>query len=207
MDDWELLETWRGGDGGAGDVLLGRYFDLLTRFFSNKVSNREDVADLISETMLACTRGKHNLREAAAFRAFLMGSAMNVLRLHFRKKAKRGREQDDFAKICVGDSDDPRSVTSMVSLKDEGRLLVRALRRLPLNYQIVLELNYIEDLNGPEIAELLGIPRKTVYTRLRRSKERLREVMAQLSTSPELVESTLVGLRTWAGHLRDEIAR
>ncbi|MEM9454356.1 MAG: sigma-70 family RNA polymerase sigma factor [Myxococcota bacterium] len=207
MDDWQLLEAWRGGDTRAGDALLGRYVDLLTRFFSNKVNDRDDVADLISETLLACTRSKHNVRESSAFRSFLLGSAMNMLRLHFRKKVKRGRELDDFAEICVGDSDHPHSLTSMVSLKDEGRLLVRALRKLSLDYQIVLELSYIEDLKGPEIAELLGIPLKTVYTRLRRGKQKLREAMLELAATPKLVESTMTGIQTWAGRLREEIVR
>lgn len=205
MDDWELLEAWRNGDGSSGEALLSRYIGLLTRFFRNKVGNPEDVADLISDTMLACTQSKAQVREAAAFRSFLFSSAMNMLRRYYRKKAKREREVDDFANICVGESSDPRSLASLVSLQQEGRLLVRALRRLPLDHQIVLELSYIENLNGPEIAELLGIPRPTVYTRLRRGTEKLRVVVAELAESDKVADSTMTGLRTWAARVRDEI--
>ncbi|MEM7156222.1 MAG: RNA polymerase sigma factor [Myxococcota bacterium] len=207
MDDWELFEAWRDGDSKAGDALLRRHVEMLGRFFGNKVSNRDDVADLISETLLACTGSKGNLRNSGAFRSFLLGSAMNRLRLHFRKKVKRGREIEDFADICVGDSDHPRSLTSMVSLQNEGHLLVRGLRRLSLDYQIVLELSFIEELNGPEIAELLGVPLKTIYTRLSRGKEKLRAAMLEMAESPALVESTMTGLQTWAGGLRKAMAR
>lgn len=205
MDDWQLLEAWKGGDARSGEALLGRYMGLLTRFFRNKVSDPDDVADLISETMLACTRSKERVRDSGAFRSFLFSSAMNMLRRHYRKKAKRKREVDDFAQICVGESSDPRSLASLVSLQREGRLLVRALRKIPLDQQIVLELNYIEQLSGPEIAEMLGIPKPTVYTRLRRGTEKLRVVVAEMEKSPELVESTLSGLHTWAAKIRDEI--
>lgn len=205
MDDWALLEAWRAGDGSAGEELLGRYLGLLTRFFRNKVSNPEDVADLISETMLACTRSKEQVRDAGAFRSFLFSAAMNMLRRHYRKKAKREREIDDFANICVGDSGSPRSLASLVSLQQEGRLLVRGLRQLPLDQQIVLELSYIENLSGPEIADLLGIPRQTVYTRLRRGTQKLRAVVAGLAESAEVAESTMTGLRTWAARVRDEM--
>ena len=62
MDDWQLLEAWRGGDGASGGLLLGRDMGLLTRFFRNKVCKPEDAGDLISDTMLACTRNKENVR-------------------------------------------------------------------------------------------------------------------------------------------------
>lgn len=207
MDDWQLLEAWRGGDGASGEALVGRYMGLLTRFFRNKVSNPEDVADLISDTMLQCTRSKEQVREGGAFRSFLFATAINMLHRYYRKKAKRARENEDFASICVGSSDGPRSLASVVSLQEEGRLLVRALRMIPLDQQIVLELSYIENLNGAEIAGLLGIPQPTVYTRLRRSKEKLQTMVAELAQSPELASSTLTGLNTWAARVREELSR
>ncbi|MCA9704305.1 MAG: sigma-70 family RNA polymerase sigma factor [Myxococcales bacterium] len=207
MDDWKLLEAWQAGKSSAGEALVNRYLGLLTRFFRNKVGNPEDAAELISETLLGCTRGKERVRDSEAFRSFLLATAMNVLRRHYRKKAKRERELDDFADICVGDSGHPRSPGSMVALEQESRLLVRALRRIPLEYQLALELHLFEGLNGREIAELLGVPQPTVYTRLRRGKERLRGVMHELADSPEVADSTMAGLQTWAARVRDEITR
>jgi RNA polymerase sigma-70 factor (ECF subfamily) len=207
MGDWELLEAWRGGDAAAGQALVGRYLGMLTRFFRNKVASPEDAADLISETLLACTKGKERVRDGEAFRSFLFAAAMNMLRRHYRKQAKRGRELDDFADVCVGDSGHPRSLHSVVALEQEGRLLVRALRRIPLDQQLVLELSYFEGLGGPEIAELLEVPQPTVYTWLRRGKERLRVAMLELAESPAVAESTMMGLQTWAGRVRAEMGR
>lgn len=207
MDDWELLEKWRAGDGSAGEALVSRYLGLLTRFFRNKVSDPEDAAELISETMLACTRGKERVRDTEAFRSFLFAAAMNMLRRYYRKKAKRERELDDFEDICVATSGSGRSMNSLISLEQETRLLVRALRRIPLDQQIVLELSYFESMTGVDIAELLGVPQPTVYTRLRRGKERLRTVMLELAESPEVANSTMMGLQTWAAKVRDEITR
>lgn len=207
MDDWELLEAWRGGDGAAGEALVGRYLGLLTRFFRNKVNDPEDAADLISETMLACTGGKERVRDREAFRSFLFAAAMNMLRRYYRKKAKRERELDDFEDICVATSGRSRSMNSLIHLEQESRLLVRALRRIPLDQQIVLELSYFEQLGGPEIAELLGVAQPTVYTRLRRGKEKLKTVMTALAESPQVAESTMMGLQTWAAKVRDEITR
>ena len=207
MEDWELLEVWRGGDDAAGQQLVGRYLGSLTRFFNNKVANPEDAAELISETMLACVKNKERVEDATAFRSFLFATAMNMLRRYFRKQVKRQREVDDFADVVVGESERQRSMTSHMHARRETQLLVRALRHVSLDQQIVLELNYVEGLNGNEIAELLGLPAPTVYTRLRRAKERLKGVMAELAEDPSVVSSTMDGLSKWAAEIRQEIDR
>lgn len=203
-DDWRLLEAWQGGDRAAADALLRRYFKPLGRFFRRKVSNSDDVADLVSETMLECAQSTAKAREGVPFRSFLFSVGMNMLRRHFRKQAKRNREVNDFARVFAGDLDSPPSMASMVSADEQGQLLARALRKLPLEMQLVLELSLIECLNGPEIAEMLAIPRPTVYTRLRRGTERLRKTVVELAESPEMAESTAVGIKTWAKRVRAE---
>ncbi len=205
MEDWELLVAWRDGDQGAGKTLVSRYLGMLTRFFHNKVSDSDVAADLISETLLACTSGKERLQNPKRFRSFLFATAMNQLRRHYRRKTKRSRELDDFADVCVGDNDAPGSLSSRIARQRETRLMVRALRRLSMDQQIVLELHFLEDLNAKEIAELLEIPAPTVYTRLRRGRERLRVIMTDLAEDTGVVETTMMGLNTWAGKIREQL--
>lgn len=206
MEDWELFQKWSDGDRAAGETLVRRHVGVLTRFFRNKVRNPDDAAELTSETLLACTKNKDRINPTS-FRSFLFAVAMNTLRNYHRKQGKRQREFDDFEEICVGDSDHPRSLSSMAEMVSEGRLLVRALRRLSLDQQIVLELEYFETLKGTEIAELLGIPVQTVYTRSRRGKDRLKTVMTELADNPQLAQSTIMGLETWAIEIRKELDR
>lgn len=203
MEDWELLAAWRDGDDRAGQKLVGRYLGVLTRFFHNKVNDPDDAAELISETMLACVKNKENVKDLSAFRPYVFASAMNMLRRHYRTQVKRKRELDDFEDICVGDSTGGASLGANMQLKQETRLLVRALRRVSLDQQIVLELSHVEDLDGVEIAELLGVPQQTVYTRLRRGRDRLKTIMTELSENQDLVSSTMRGLKTWAFDVRE----
>lgn len=202
MKDWELLDAWIEGDNRSGEALVARYMPMMTRFFHNKVANPEDAAELISDTWLACTSGKQGIEQRRSFRSFLFAAAMNILRTHYRKQNKRKRELDDFEEVCVGDGAHYGTLGSLMQRTEEARLLVRALRRLTLDQQIVLELHVLEGMSGPEIAELLDVPPGTVYTRLRRGKERLRVVMEELAASPELAQSTAVGIKTWAADVR-----
>ncbi|MEM7152391.1 MAG: sigma-70 family RNA polymerase sigma factor [Myxococcota bacterium] len=204
-EDWELLDAWRGGDERSGAELVRRYVGLLTRFFHNKVRNSDDVADLVSDTMLACTQGRDRVDDAGAFRSYVFAAAMNQLRRHYRKSVKRKRELDDFSDVFVGEDSTSQSMTSMVSRQQETVLLVRGLRRLSLDQQIVLELAFLEGLEGAEIGELLGISKFTVYTRIRRGKARLAQIVEELAESPEQAQSTVMGLQTWAVKVRQEL--
>lgn len=202
LGDWALLDAWLGGERRAAAVLVTRYADQLQRFFRNKVRRREDANDLVSETMLRCPRSGAKARRGTAFNVFLFSVAINVLREYVRKQYKRAREQSDFGDVCVGDVDERDSPSRLLAVKEQTRLLVRGLRRIPLKQQIVLELRVFEELPVAQIAELLGVPAATVYTRLDRGTKRLQEVIEELAESDELARSTIMGLETWAADVR-----
>jgi RNA polymerase sigma-70 factor (ECF subfamily) len=48
-----------------------------------------------------------------------------------------------------------------------------ALRRLPVELQVVVELHYWEEQSTAEMAEVLEVPQGTVKSRLRRAREQL----------------------------------
>ena len=64
--DGELLEAWQSGDREAGNHLVDRHFDAITRFFRNKVCGDDDVAELVGQTFLGCTSGKDRFRGDAS---------------------------------------------------------------------------------------------------------------------------------------------
>jgi len=202
--DWDLFFAWREGDNQAAEQLVSRYFKLLTRFFLNKVSSPDAATDLVSETFLACTASRDRVEKLGNFRSYLFAIAMNKLRGYYRREAKRQRELDDFRTVCVADSG-VATPSAILAQAQEVQLLVRALRRLTLDQQIVLELYFFEALRGPEIAELLGIPAATVYTLLRRGRARLDVLIGELGDSPALAASTVSGLETWAADIRAKL--
>ena len=84
------------------------------------------------------------------------------------------------------------------------RLLLEALRRIPLDQQVVLELSFWEDLSGPEIAQILAIPEATVRTRLYRATARLRVQLSALAAPGQPLPDTAEDLQ-WALRLREQI--
>jgi RNA polymerase sigma factor (sigma-70 family) len=169
--DLELLAAWRADDAAAGSELFRRYFDPLYRFFVNKVAG--DAEDLMQNTWMACVRYGDHLERASSFRAYLFTVARNELYRHLR--ARRPSADVDFGASSIADLS-PSPMTVLGSAERERRLL-GALRSLPVESQITLELHYWEDLSTAELAEILEVPQGTAKTRLRRAKQLLDQAL------------------------------
>jgi len=98
-------------------------------------------------------------------------------------------------------------MSSIIMRRREAQLLVLALREIPLDYQICLELNIFEELSGREIAELLSIPEGTVRGRLRLGKEQLRVRLEELARTPAEAQATVTDIEGWARKIRQVLDR
>lgn len=191
MDDFELLERWRAGDATAGNQLFEKHFDAVHRFFVNKAPS--DAADLVQRTFLACIEARDRFRQQASFRTYLFAIAHHELMAHWRK---RSRVELDPSISSLRDLD-PSPSTLLARIAEERHLL-EALRSIPIELQVSLELFYWEGLTGPELAAVLGVPEGTARSRLRRGLSLLRERLVELDQKPERLASTLASLDGWA---------
>jgi hypothetical protein len=78
---------------------------------------------------------------------------------------------------------------------------------LPLDDQILLELFYFEEMQGPDLAIVLSVPEGTVRTRLRRARALLEKAVSELEAAGEGARATTDDIDRWAGSLRDVIRR
>jgi len=193
--DLELLKQWREGTSSAGEELFSRHFPTLKRFFRNKVSS--GVEDLMQKTFLICVETKERVRGDSTFRTYLFGVAFNVLRNHLRSK-RRKDDPVDFGTVSAAALDPTPS--RYVAGREEQQTILFALRELPLDFQVVLELHYWEQLDRNEIAAVLDIPPGTAASRLRRGRELLKAALER-TTTPALLTRTLSNLDDWAVEL------
>lgn len=197
IPDFELLAAWRTGDRRAGGVLIDRYHALLYRFFRNKAA--DVVEDLVQRTFLTCVERRDEIRDAASFRAYLLAIARSELVRHFRQN---GRHKRVFDPLSASAADLSPTPSRILAERQEQRILLEALRRLPLPFQVALELYYWEKATAPELAVVLDVPIGTVRSRLRRAKELLRREVHRVESSSRLRDQTLSNLDAWAASLR-----
>jgi len=201
--DAQLLEAWRAGDKASGSDLFERYFEPVSRFFVNKLA--EDPDDLVQETFLACLRGRDRVRDTGRFRSYLFGVACNVLRAHLRRRLDLPLPEEGEDQPCAFDLS-PGPSTALHAREGE-RLLLDALRRIPLDLQIMLELHYWEAMKTDEMAATLSLPPGTIRGRLQRGRARLMEALEE-APMPHAMRAALASeLDEWATGLRDVVVR
>lgn len=195
--DAELLVAWRDGDTDAGEALVRRHFGSVYRFFANKAGG--DIDDLIQRTFLACVEGRERVRDAASLRAYVLGIARIQLLVYVRGRRRDGLSVsiDD---LCIAQIQE--SPSRVAAGREEERLLLGALRELPVELQTTVELFYWEELSIGQVAEILEIPEGTVKSRLHRARDLLRDKIERMDLPPGLRESVADGFEVWARALR-----
>ena len=199
-DDRTRLQRWAQGDAEAGRALVEAHFDSVFRFFRTKLDRGSE--DLTQQVFAACVAHPDRFRGDGSIRSYLLGVARNILFNHFRSQRREAHALE--VSECSAFDLTP-SLTSDIAARGEVRLLHDALRRLPLDLQIVIELHYWEDATTAEIAEVVEIPQGTVKTRLARARRALRGEIERARAEPGLVRSTLDGLSGWVTQLREQI--
>ncbi len=174
--DLELLRTWYSGSKIAGDALYRRHEAPLRRSFERKVPP-QDVDEVVQQTWMALTENKRKANGASpeirSVRAYILGVARHIVFAYYRKKGEKSEfdpEVDSLEAIAP-------SISQQLSLRRNVQRVELAMQSLPLEFQLIAEAHYLEELTGPEIAEMFGIPEGTVRSRLRRAKATIEEVM------------------------------
>lgn len=203
-DDQTLLRRWKAGDRGAGDVLITRHFKKIQRFFRRVVADEALVNELIQRTFFRCTDKLAGFQERSSFSSYLYGIARHILLERFREAHRDRRSAPlEVEQTPVIDLD-PSPFTA-IEAREDRKLLINALRRLPLDDQILVMLYFFEDLSGPQVCEILGVPETTLRARIRSCRKRVAELVQRLAESPEQLESTMMTINGWANAMKARV--
>jgi len=199
--DFDLLQQWRGGDEAAGRALFARHFDSVYRFFRNKVDDAAE--DLTQQTFMGLVQGRDRFRGDSSFRTYVFMIARKRLYSYLRS-TQRSTESLDADEHSIADLG-LLSPSRVVANRQEQKLLLQALRTLPVEMQVALELFYWEELTVVEIGEILETPIGTVKSRLQRARVRLDTAIEQLADSEALRQSTMDNFEQWAKDLQKQL--
>lgn len=194
--DFELLHAWRQGDRNAANELMERHYTSVHRFFTAKIPHVAD--DLTQQSLLACVEGYGAIRQNDSFRSYLFGIARRKLLDHLRQKDRRARMMSFRA---AQGPDTQLTPSGVVAMRQEQRLLLRALEALPPDMHITLMLFYWEGMPTADVSRVLEISVSAVTSRLSRARDRLRETIERMEATPEVRASLLGDIDGWARSL------
>jgi RNA polymerase sigma-70 factor (ECF subfamily) len=166
--DEELMVRVQAGDEGALAALMDRYQGPLYGFLNRRVGDAA-ADDLFQESWLRVVRARDRFDPRRRFSTWIFQIANNLCRDRGRRRAVEARHLESLAQSQRHEP--ARAAPPPVELRLDMR---RRLDALPDRLREVLVLRYYQQLPERDIAEILGIPRGTVKSRLHAAVKALR---------------------------------
>lgn len=174
-----LAERARHGDRDSFERLVDGRLTSTFRIAMTILGNEADARDATQEAFLRAWRDLPGLRDVERFDGWFGRIVVNVCR-----SAVRGRRRRSVREIAVGALPDGGAGFDPPAPAEDTRaadadVLDRALDRLSVAERTILALHHFEELSLEVIGRQMGIPAKTVKSRLfsaRRALERALEV-------------------------------
>ena len=170
VSDGDLARAAAGGDREAFAEIYDRYADRLYDFCVGLLGDRDAAADCVQDAFCVAATDLGGLREPDKLRPWLYSiarhHAMRRLRLRYRE------EVSDELPDMISHEASPETLAGHSEL---ARLVAEAAGGLSDRDRELLDLSYRHGLDGPELAEALGVTltsANTMMFRLRQTVER-----------------------------------
>jgi RNA polymerase sigma factor (sigma-70 family) len=138
--------------------------DYLTRCLRRHGVSPVDAEDLVQDVFVVMCRRWGDFRPERPVRPWLAGIAFHVAKSHLRRHGREVLKSDI-------DLEDGRPVAEDRLMSEGARKLVlQVLASLPERHRTALVMHDLDEMAVPEIAQLLGIPLASAYTRIRRAR-------------------------------------
>src|SRR5271166_6148764 len=173
------LETPRCHNGSMNfDTLARQHKDAVYRQMIRVCGNREDAEDVLIEALLKAYRHLDQLRESAAFRAWLAQIAKRVCwQLKERESLlpllQLSALEDEGRELAGADP----APDVQLARKEMKHLLQQAIDALPGIYRPVYELSDVENVRCDQVANRLGISKAAMKSRLHRARDLVRNYL------------------------------
>ena len=165
----ELIRKTAQGDRKAMEELIALYYPALLRYCLWHTPDRETAQDAVQETFLKVIRYFGSYRHRGEFRAFLYRVAANTC----IDMARRRRRTEA---ALGGAEEEPTYVEPGFALADSDLALAAGLKE---EQREAVLLRYGQDMTLKETARTLGVPVRTVQSRLRRALKEIRKKLEQ----------------------------
>ena len=182
-DDTALMLRYADGDMAAFETLYARHRVSLFRFVLRHTANRQLAEDVFQETWGRIIRNSSRYRPNARFTTYLYHIARNCMIDHYRRTAHQPAAGANSERERIDELVSADNPLANAAAADTALTIERALLNLPDEQREAFLLKEEAGFSLQEIAEITGVGRETVKSRLRYALGNLRE---QLITASEL---------------------
>ena len=174
LSDEQVVRLVRTKDKELFAELIGRYEDKLRRYAEHLMGDEDKAADAVQEALIKAFVNLQGFDVKRKFSSWIYRIVHNEAVNELKKDKRWIRlETNEWLKEQLAGK---VNIEKEYEDKEIRRELRDCLNKLPGDYQAVLSLYYFEDKSYEEIAEVLRVPMGTVAIRLKRGKEKLRQI-------------------------------
>ncbi len=167
------------GDMSAFEALYAKHRGTLYRFLLRSVRDPHRTDELFQETWSRVILARERYQPQAKFSTWLLQIAHNLMIDQMRRQrpmAGADETESVLANLATPEREQPEHALSEF---ERRRNLQRAIEQLPEEQRTAILLRLEQELSLEEIADVTGVGRETVKSRLRYAMNRLREVLPE----------------------------
>lgn len=171
--DEALMLAYGQGDATAFQTLYARHRGGLFRYLQRHLRQQALAEECFQDVWIRLVAARERYRPEAKFSTWLYQIASNRLTDHWRAQGRQGGPVDD-AQERIEREPDPSNPEHELSTFERRRRLQLALAELPPDQREAVLLRLDRELPLEEIAQITGVGRETVKSRLRYAMDKLR---------------------------------
>ncbi len=171
-----LLAKAKKGEESAFGEIYNLFFKKIYQFIYFRVSHKELAEDLAEEVFLKAFTKLSSVSDNKAFGGWLYQIARNKVIDYYREK-KLNVSLEEVENTLEYES----NVIDTVNLDNQQKTLLKLIKELTVEQQIVIKLKFFEDLTTPEIAEMLHKSEGSIRVIQHRAIAKLQELISKLN--------------------------
>ena len=173
-DECTLLKQFKSGEREAFDRLFKMYAPQLG-YFCLRLVRQEDAEEIVQETFIKLWETRDKIKVELNFNTYITTIAKNLIYDMFRKKLVEQRYYQKFQSLIQ----EQLAVENELFRKNLQEVMFDSINKLSEQQREVMMLK-CKGFNNDEIAELLGISKRTVEAHLNKAYKKLRQDLGEV---------------------------
>lgn len=174
--------------------IFDAYYDTILQYTLKRIEDSDIALDITSETFLRAIRNIDTFTwRWISISHWLYRIANSEIALYFRKSEYTGESLDELCELYGFEArseydieEEYRAIETELEKMEHMKIARASLLELPLKYQEVISLRFLEEKSIREIATIFDAPEWTVKSLISRGVEKLQKTFSHKNLQPNL---------------------
>lgn len=173
----QLVESFIGGEESAFDALAPMAGRMAYHLALRSVADTNVAEEIAQEALMRLYRRVHEIKGVGAFKTWYYRIVLNLVHDHYRRNTRRDTALNTLEEVRTVEVKSREEPLTALERSELRAALTDALNTLDEKHREVFLLKEVEGLPHGEIAQMLGVPEGTVWSRLSYARKKLLETL------------------------------